>query len=87
MEGPPSISYFFKKLPPGATPPLKNEAPPLKGEAPFQVMIPRKNPEKLESVINTCISIIKQHWEKMAEIPQEHNFLTWGIQTFVRKVK
>ena len=23
----------------------------------------------------------------MAEIPQEHGFLTWGIQTFVRKVK
>ena len=23
----------------------------------------------------------------MAEIPQEHDFLTWGIQTFVRKVK
>ena len=23
----------------------------------------------------------------MAEITQEHDFLTWGIQTFVRKVK
>ena len=23
----------------------------------------------------------------MAEIPQEHDFLTWDIQTFVRKVK
>ena len=23
----------------------------------------------------------------MAEIPQEHDFLTWVIQTFVRKVK
>ena len=23
----------------------------------------------------------------MAEIPQEHDFLTWGIQPFVRKVK
>ena len=23
----------------------------------------------------------------MAEIPQEHDFLIWGIQTFVRKVK
>ena len=22
----------------------------------------------------------------MAEIPQEHDFLTWGIQPFVRKV-
>ena len=23
----------------------------------------------------------------MAEIPQEHDFLTWDTQTFVRKVK
>ena len=23
----------------------------------------------------------------MSEIPQEHDFLTWSIQTFVRKVK
>ena len=23
----------------------------------------------------------------MADIPQEHDFLTWGIQAFVRKVK
>ena len=23
----------------------------------------------------------------MAEIPQEHDFLIWGIQTFERKVK
>ena len=23
----------------------------------------------------------------MAEIPKEHDFLTWGIQTFDRKVK
>ena len=23
----------------------------------------------------------------MAEIPQEHDFLTWGIQALVRKVK
>ena len=23
----------------------------------------------------------------MLETPQEHDFLTWGIQTFVRKVK
>ena len=23
----------------------------------------------------------------MAEIPLEHDFLTWGIQTFVKKVK
>ena len=50
-------------------------------------MIPRKNPEKSETVINTCVSTIKKHWKKMAEIPQERDFLTWGIQPFVRKVK
>ena len=53
----------------------------------FQEMIPRKTPEKSETLINTCVSIIKQPWKKMAEIPQEHDFLIWGIQTFVRKVK
>ena len=49
--------------------PLKNEAL-------------EKNPEKLDSVINTCVSIIKEYWKKMAEIPQEHDFK--GNQ-FVRK--
>ena len=47
----------------------------------------KKNPEKLESAINTCVSIIKQHWKKMAEVPQERDFLTWSIQNFVGKVK
>ena len=46
-----------------------------------------QNPEKSGTVINTCVSIIKQHWKKMAKIPQEHDFLTWGIQTFVRQKK
>ena len=50
-------------------------------------MIPRKKTKKLETAINTCVSIIKQHWKKMAEIPQECDFLTWTIQNFVRKVK
>ena len=66
---------------------LKNNLPQLKSEAPFQGMIPRKKPNKLETVINTCVSIIKQHWKKMAEIPQECDFLTCSIQYFVRKVK
>ena len=30
---------------------------------------------------------MKQHWKKMVEIPQEHYFLTWNIQNFVRQVK
>ena len=51
-------------------------------------MIPRKKiQKKWETIINTCVSFIKQHWKKMAEIPQKHDFLTWSIQNFVRKVK
>ena len=43
-------------------PPLKNEVPPLKSKVPFQEMIPsKKKPPKLETVINTCISVIKPH--------------------------
>ena len=41
----------------------------------------------MESAINTCVSIIKQHWKKMAEVPQERDFLTWSIQNLVGKVK
>ena len=37
--------------------------------------------------MNTCISIIKQHWKKIAEIQQEHDFLIWSIQNFVRALK
>ena len=50
-------------------------------------MIPRKSQKKSVIVINTCVSIVKQNWKKMAEIPQEHDILTWGIQAFERKVK
>ena len=73
-------------MPPMGHPPLKNEAPPnwkttppppLKSEAPFQEMTPRKKTEKSKTVINICVSIIKQHWKKMAEIPQEHDFLKY----------
>ena len=70
---PQSYDFFRKPLPsksipPSCPPPLKNEdpsteklPPPLKSEAHFQEMIPKKTPEKLETVINTCVSIIKQH--------------------------
>ena len=64
---------------PMGCPPLKINAPPpptLKSEASWNI---EKKPEKLGTDINTCVSIIKQHWRKMAEIPQEHDFLTWGI--------
>ena len=65
----------------------KQAPPPLKSEAPFLEMIPRKKKKNSETVINTCVSIIKQHWKKMAEISQELDFLTWIIKNFVRKVK
>ena len=56
-------AIFFGNLPHEAPPPfphLRNKSPPLKSEVPFQEMIPRKNPKKLETVINPCVSIIKQ---------------------------
>ena len=34
----------------------------LESEAPIQEMIPRKRLEKMETVINTCLSLIKQHF-------------------------
>ena len=37
--------------------------------------------------MNTCISLIKEHWKKMAEIPQKQDFLMWSIQNLIRKVK
>ena len=46
-----------------------------------------KNFKKSETVINTCASIIKQHWKKTQETPQECDFLTCSIQNLVRKVK
>ena len=81
---PPPILQFFLKTPsiktdapPWSTPtPLKNKAPhlknnpspPLKSETPFQEMIPRKKTQKNQKLINTCVSIIKQHWRKMVEM-------------------
>ena len=53
---------------------------------PSRKLFLEKSTEKSETVINTCVSIIKQQWKKMAEIPQECDFLTWSIQNFVKKV-
>ena len=63
----------------------KTTLPPLKSKASIQEIIPGKNHEKLET--NTCVSIIKQHWRKIAETPQKRDFLTWSIQNAVRIVK
>ena len=54
---------------------------------PSKKLFLEKIPEKLETVINTCVSIMKQHWKKIAEIPQESDFITWSIPNFVGKVK
>ena len=59
----------------------------MKSKASFQEIIPRKKKPKSETVINTCVSLIKQHWKKMTKIPQKRDFLTWSIQNFIRKVK
>ena len=50
-------------------------------------MIPRKQSQKSKTVINTCVSLIKQELKKMTEIPEKHDSLTWKIQSFVRKEK
>ena len=50
-------------------------------------MIPRKQSQKSKTVINTCVSFIKQELKKMTEIPEKHDSLTWNTQSFVRKVK
>ena len=90
---PPSYGVFFnrppsKSIPPPMWhPPFKKKAllpsepppPPLKSETSFQEMIPREILEKSEIVIDTCVSVIKQHRKMMAEIPQESDFITWSI--------
>ena len=47
----------------------------------------KKKFKKSETVINTCVSLMKQHPKTMAEIPQKRDFLIWNVQNFVRKVK
>ena len=42
---------------------------------------------KNQKLINTCVLLIKQHWKKMAEIPQKCDLLIWSIKHFIRKVK
>ena len=93
------IPNFFSNLPsskrkPSMHPTLKNEASMLKSKvlkSPSRKWMLRKTPQKSESVTNTTTynntQLIKEKWEKMAEIPEKCNFLTWSIENFVRKVK
>ena len=56
---------------------LDPHSPSLKNKTPFLEMISRKKKQiKLETAINTCVSLKKQQWEKMAEIPKKRDFLT-----------
>ena len=97
------IIFFWRPPPskpmpfPWSTPSLKNEAssqlkntsPHWKVKPPSRKLFLEQNPEnwKIGKLINTCVSLIKQHWKKMTEIPQKYDFLNWSIQNFVRKVK
>ena len=66
-------------LPPWGTPHLK-----MKPLPPLQ-MIPTKKYPKNWTVINTCILLLKEHWKKLAKIPQKCDFLSWSIQNFIKK--
>ena len=57
---------------------FENPSIKIKIDAPKGCPLPtykwRKKRERLETAINTCVSLIKQHWKKMAEIPQKCGF-------------
>ena len=56
-------------------------SPPLKNKVSFLEMIHWKKNQELKTAINTtCVSLIKQNWEKIAEIPQKCDFLTWAFK-------
>ena len=57
----------------------------LKSKASFQKMIPSKTKKKIETAINTCVSL-KATLEK-DDFPQKRDFLTWSIEHLIRKVK
>ena len=37
--------------------------------------------------VSYSVTLIKQHLEKLVEIPEKRDFLTWSIKNLVRKVK
>ena len=96
---PPILQFFFEnpliKIDAPHSPPHLTIKPPIwettsphwKVKPPSRKWFLEKIQKKSETVINTCTWIIKQHWKKIAEIPQESDFITWSIKNFVRKVK
>ena len=86
---PPSHDFF--ETPP---PPHQNWCPSHGAPTPHWKVKPlsrkrylEKRPKKLETVIDTCVSFIKRHWKKLANISQKRDFLTLRIQNVIRKVK
>ena len=53
----------------------KNNSP-SKSKAPFQDMILEKTPENQKLSILVTVSLMKQHWKKMTDIPQKRDFRT-----------
>ena len=67
---------------------------PFMGRLPLKIkllsrkwVLEKKTLQKSQTDINTCVSLIKEHWKKMTEIPQKHDFLTSSIKNFSGKVE
>ena len=85
-HGVPTLPLKNEAHTPHPLPPEKQTPPPLKNEVPFQKMISRKKyPKNWKLPFNIYVSLIKQHWKKLAEIPQKRDFLTCSIQNFTKK--
>ena len=63
-----SIKADAHHSPPSPFLKMKSPLPKWKVKAHFQEMILTKKNPKSETVINTCASIIKQHWKKMKNL-------------------
>ena len=61
---------IFFELPPLPKPmPCMRQPSPLKNKAhQLKLVVQEKTPKIMETVINTCVSLIKQHWKKIAVI-------------------
>ena len=57
--------------PPWGTPHLKMKTPHWKVKPPSMKWFLTKKKNESETVINTGVSLIKQHWKEMTEIPQK----------------
>ena len=69
------LTLLKKTLPP----------PPLKNEVPFQEILTRKRIQILH-FINICVSLVKQHWKKLAVILQKHQF-SLGVYKILKNTR